>query len=121
MSVSKPVPPLPADIQNPLDPALARRIERLGLAGQEDLWTERYVLCQDLIDPVDADSRQRFEATSRFIRDLIAHRWVKTRRAREQAAPIIQPKKNTVTPTGCPAIFLFFAPRVPQSATLCAE
>ena len=87
MSVSKPVPPLPADILDPLDPALARRIERLGLAGQEDHWTERYLLCQDLVDPVDADSRQRFEATCRFIRDLIAHRWVKTRRAREQAAP----------------------------------
>jgi glycogen phosphorylase len=87
MSVSKPVPPLPAEFHDPLDPALARRIERLGLAGQEDHWTERYLLCQHLVDPLDADSRQRFEATCRFIRDLIAHRWVKTRRAREQAAP----------------------------------
>ena len=87
MSVSKPVPPSLADVHDPLEPALARRIERLGLAGQEDHWTERYLLCQHLVDPSDADSRQRFEATCRFIRDLVAHRWVKTRRAREQAAP----------------------------------
>jgi len=39
-----------------------------------------------LIDPSLATSRERFEATSRFIRDLIAHRWVQTRRARESAA-----------------------------------
>jgi len=73
MSASKPVLPFAADIHDPLDPALARRIERLGLAGQEDHWTERYLLCQHLVDPLDADSRQRFEATCRFIRDLIAH------------------------------------------------
>jgi starch phosphorylase len=66
---------------------MARRLERLGLSGHEDQWAERYVLCQHLVDPATAKSRQEFEATSRFIRDLVAHRWVKTRRAREQAAP----------------------------------
>ena len=34
-----------------------------------------------------ASSRQKFEATSRFIRDLIAHRWVMTRRARAKTDP----------------------------------
>ena len=33
------------------------------------------------------DRGSKFEATSRFIRDLVAHRWVKTRRAREDATP----------------------------------
>lgn len=84
MGVANPLPP-------PTEPepeaALARRLERLGLAGHEDQWTERYLLCQHLVDAPDATSRQRFEATCRFIRDLIAHRWVKTRRARELAAP----------------------------------
>ncbi len=70
-----------------LDPALERRLERLGLAGHEGEWTERYLLCERLVDPLAAKSRQQFEATSRFIRDLVAHRWVKTRRARELAAP----------------------------------
>jgi len=68
------------------DPALERRLERLGLAGQEDYWTGRYLLCNHLVEPLTAESRQKFEAASRFLRDLVAHRWVKTRQAREVAA-----------------------------------
>ena len=68
------------------DPALERRLERLGLAGQEDYWTSRYLLCNHLVEPLTAESRQKFEAASRFLRDLVAHRWVKTRHAREVAA-----------------------------------
>jgi len=74
-------------LQEEADPALARRLERLGLAAHKDQWTERYLLCQHLADPAVSDSRQQFEATSRFIRDLVAHRWVSTRRAREEATP----------------------------------
>src|SRR5215469_16913914 len=77
----------PTAAHDPADPALVRRLERLGLATHEDQWTERYLLCQHLVDPGVAGSRQKFEATSRFIRDLIAHRWVRTRRARERTAP----------------------------------
>ena len=39
------------------------------------------------MDPLTARPRQRFEAVARFIRDLVAHRWVKTRQARENANP----------------------------------
>ena len=67
------------------DPALAERLERIGLAHHEDQWIERYLVCQHLADPALASSRQQFEATSRFIRDLVAHRWVSTRQSREQA------------------------------------
>src|SRR5215470_11933319 len=69
------------------DPALERRLERLGLTGKEDEWTDRYLLCHHLVDPPTARPRQRFEALASFIRDLIAHRWVKTRQARERADP----------------------------------
>jgi starch phosphorylase len=69
------------------DVALERRLERLGLTGKEDSWTDRYLLCEHLIDPATALPRQRFEAIARFIRDLIAHRWVKTRQVRENANP----------------------------------
>jgi len=37
--------------------------------------------------PPAAKPRQRFEATSRFIRDLVAHRWAKTRSVREETHP----------------------------------
>src|SRR3984957_8917281 len=87
MSAQKPLPETTAAMHDSLDPALARRLDRLGLAGQDDHWAERYLLCQHLIDPLEANNREQFEATCRFIRDLIAHRWVKTRRARDQAAP----------------------------------
>jgi starch phosphorylase len=70
-----------------VDPALERRMERLGLTGKEDEWTDRYLLCDHLVDPPTAKSRQRFEAIATFIRDLVAHRWVKTRQAREAADP----------------------------------
>jgi glycogen phosphorylase len=67
--------------------ALKRRLERLGLTGHEDSWADRYLLCNHLLSPSSATSRQKFEAISRFIRDLIAHRWNKTRIAREQTEP----------------------------------
>ena len=69
------------------DDALARRLKRLGLTGGEDDWAERYLLCEHMVEPDAAPVRQRFEAIARFIRDLIAHRWVKTRLAREQSNP----------------------------------
>ena len=79
--------PTVASLPDTLDPHMLRRLERLGLTGHPDQWTERYLLCEKLVEPSDAECRQEFEATSRFIRDLIAHRWAKTRREREQAAP----------------------------------
>ena len=70
-----------------LDTALERRLERLGLSGTGSAWTDRYLLCNHLLSPQAAEPRQKFEATSRFIRDLIAHRWARTQRARELARP----------------------------------
>jgi starch phosphorylase len=66
---------------------LERRLERLGLSGTQGEWADRYLICDHLVDPLLAQPRQRFEAVARFIRDLLSHRWVKTRRAREQANP----------------------------------
>ncbi len=78
---------LTPDHQSPLDPALERRLERLGLANTPGQWAERYLLCEQLVDPLSADSRQKFAATARFIRDLVAHRWVMTRRERALSDP----------------------------------
>jgi starch phosphorylase len=67
--------------------ALERRLKRLGLTDDEDGWTDRYLLCEHVVEPASAKSRQQFEAVARFIRDLIAHRWVKTRHTREAEDP----------------------------------
>src|SRR5262245_10024274 len=75
------------DPERATDAALERRLKRLGLTQDEDDWAERYLLCEHIVDPASARTRQRFESVARFIRDLIAHRWVKTRLTREQANP----------------------------------
>jgi hypothetical protein len=31
------------------DAALERRLDRLGLTGKEDDWTDRYLLCEHLV------------------------------------------------------------------------
>jgi starch phosphorylase len=66
---------------------LARRLERLGFSDEHSDWAARYLLCEQLVDPTRVRPRQRFEAVAKFIRDLLAHRWVKTRQARERANP----------------------------------
>ncbi len=63
------------------------RLERLGMTGRKDEWTDRYLVCEHLVEPDTARTRQQFEAIARFSRDLIGHRWVETRRVREQAKP----------------------------------
>ncbi len=55
--------------------------------GNDDAWRDRYLLCNFLVDPALASKRKRFEALSRYVRDQLADRWVKTRRAREAANP----------------------------------
>ncbi len=87
MSVPKPPPVAPFELRDPVNPAMMRRLERLGLADHAEQWTERYLLCQHVVDPPAATTRQQFEATSRFLRDLIAHRWIKTARVRERSLP----------------------------------
>ncbi len=69
------------------DGSLERRLERLGVDGQGDPWLDRYLLCDHLIDPANARPRQKFEAIACFVRDLLAHRWVKTRKTRERENP----------------------------------
>src|SRR6516164_5736069 len=69
------------------DATLERRLEGIGLTGKANEWAERYLVCGHLVDPRQAKPRQRFEAVAAFVRDLVAHRWVKTRQARESADP----------------------------------
>jgi starch phosphorylase len=64
------------------DPATSttteHRLKQLGLLNGDTDWTERYLLCDQLVDPSMARPRQQFEAVARFVRDMLAHRWVKT-------------------------------------------
>src|SRR5436305_14537980 len=66
---------------------MERRLARLDLSSKEQGWSERYVLFDHLVDPDLARPRQRFEGICKFIRDLLAHRWVRTRQVRERENP----------------------------------
>jgi len=80
-------PPPPPDTLLTRDEPATARLEALGLADGQTDWTERYLLCEQLVDPELARPRQQFEGTAHFIRDLLAHRWIKTRQTRERGNP----------------------------------
>src|SRR5262245_54726394 len=50
------------------------------LAGEDNAFYERHLVFDNVIDPGFAQSRERFEAFARSIRDALARRWVMTRR-----------------------------------------
>jgi starch phosphorylase len=67
--------------------ATAAKDDTPTFKGVDPNWTERYVLCDQLVDPANARPRQRFEGIAKLIRDLLASRWVKTRQIRERENP----------------------------------
>jgi len=53
-------------------------------AGTENAFYERHLLFDRAIDPQVAGARERFEAFSRSVRDILAQRWVATKKTYEQ-------------------------------------
>jgi glycogen phosphorylase len=56
----------------------------LRLAGTDDSLYERHLVFDRAIDPKVASARERFEAFSHSVRDILAQRWVKTKTTYEQ-------------------------------------
>jgi glycogen phosphorylase len=52
--------------------------------GAEDALYERHLVFDRAIDPKVASARERFEAFSRSVRDILAQRWVQTKKTYEQ-------------------------------------
>jgi glycogen phosphorylase len=68
---------------------LAELVERYGcegirFAGTENALYERHLIFDRAIDPKVASARERFEAFSHSVRDVLARRWVKTKTTYEQ-------------------------------------
>jgi glycogen phosphorylase len=63
-------------------------LERYGgpipFIGTKDALYERHLVFDRAIDPKVASSRERFEAFSRSVRDVLAQRWVETKNTYEQ-------------------------------------
>ena len=57
----------------------------IPFVGTENALYERHLVFDRGIDPKAASSRERFEAFSRSIRDILAQRWVLTNQRYEQA------------------------------------
>ncbi len=56
----------------------------IPFAGTEDALYERHLVFDRVIDPKVASARERFEAFSRSIRDILAQRWVLTKTTYER-------------------------------------
>src|SRR5438874_1127839 len=67
------------DVEQPL--------KQLSASSQDNEWAERYILFDQLVEPTLARPRQYFEGICKFLRDLLAHRWAKTRQIRERENP----------------------------------
>src|ERR1700751_1862105 len=56
----------------------------IRFAGAENAFYERHLVFDRVIDPTVASPRERFEAFSSSIRDILAQRWVRTKQTYEQ-------------------------------------
>jgi len=59
----------------------------IRFSGHHDALYERHLLFDDVIDPVDAGARERFEAVARSVRDVLSQRWVQTERVYNRENP----------------------------------
>src|SRR5271167_2615893 len=56
----------------------------IPFVGTENAFYERHLVFDRAIDPKAASARERFEAFSRSVRDVLAHRWVETKTTYER-------------------------------------
>src|SRR6516225_8882681 len=73
-------------------PAAADLLEQYGcgpirFSGDSDALYERHLLFDEVVDPLAAGARERFEAVARSVRDVLAQRWVRTERTYNRLNP----------------------------------
>src|SRR5277367_3400895 len=56
-------------------------------SGHNDALYERHLLFDDVVDPLAAGGRERFEAAARSVRDVLSQRWVRTERTYNRLNP----------------------------------
>src|ERR1700760_1146348 len=59
----------------------------IRFSGDHDALYERHLLFDDVVDPLAAGARERFEAAARSVRDVLSQRWVKTERTYNRLNP----------------------------------
>ena len=73
----------------PKAPNIPKLLEKYGTAeiafvGTQDALYDRHLVFDRAIDPKVSSARERFEAVSHAVRDVLAQRWVKTKTTYEQ-------------------------------------
>src|SRR5215475_1309920 len=73
-------------------PAAADFLEQYGcgpirFSGHNDALYERHLLFDEVVDPLAAGGRERFEAVARSVRDVLSQRWVRTERTYNRLNP----------------------------------
>ncbi len=76
-------------LEKPDASSIARLLQQYGcgpipFVGSENAFYERHLVFDRVIDPQVATARERFEAFSRSVRDILAQRWVLTRSTYEK-------------------------------------
>ncbi len=59
----------------------------IQFSGHNDALYERHLLFDDVVDPLAAGARERFEAAARSVRDVLSQRWVRTERTYNRLNP----------------------------------
>jgi glycogen phosphorylase len=78
------VVPMKAKPANISDLLQQYRCGPIPFVGTENAFYERHLVFDRAIDPKAASARERFEAFSRSVRDILAQRWVRTKTTYEQ-------------------------------------
>src|ERR1700758_4128371 len=78
--------------QSPSAHAVGDLLEQYGcgpvrFSGHNDALYERHLLFDDVVDPLAAGGRERFEAAARSVRDVLSQRWVRTERTYNRLNP----------------------------------
>src|SRR5438045_1598000 len=59
----------------------------IRFSGHSDALYERHLLFDDVVDPLAAGARERFEAAARSVRDVLSQRWIRTERTYNRLNP----------------------------------
>src|ERR1700748_2503609 len=59
----------------------------IRFSGHSDALYERHLLFDDVVDPLAAAARERFEAAARSVRDVLSQRWIRTERTYNRLNP----------------------------------
>jgi glycogen phosphorylase len=78
--------------RSPSAEAVGELLEQYGcgpirFSGHNDALYERHLLFDDVVDPLAAGGRERFEAAARSVRDVLSQRWVRTERTYNRLNP----------------------------------